>query len=219
MAESVVSICNKALGNARISQQIANLNEISKHARACKKWYEHARDITLSELNWPFATGYVELALVAEDPITEWQFSYRYPQNCIAVRKILNPAGRLNVGEVTDSIWPQSQVVAGADPLRIPYTLGVDDQGKLIYTDQEEASVEITTLVANPALFPATFVEALAWQLAKKILPEVTEGDQEVTVADAEKAYRIAISVAVAVAKNEVQKDRDPESEFIRARL
>lgn len=218
MSESVVSVCNKALGNARISQQIANLNETSKHARACKKWYEHSRDYVLSELQWGFATSYIELALVEEEPNTEWLFAYRYPQDCIALRKILNPAGRLSIGEVTDSVWPQSVVVAGADPYRIPYAEGMDSQGRLIYTDQPDAVIEITAVVTNPALFTVGFVDVLAWCIAKKILPEVTEGDQEVTVDDAERQYQIALSVAAAKARNEVQKDRDPESEFIRVR-
>lgn len=218
MAESVVSICNKALDHARSSEVITSIDERTKEARACKKWYEHARDTVLEDFPWPFATSFVDLALVEEEPNTDWQFSYRYPQNCARVRKILNPAGRLHVGQVLDTVFPLVLPAMGADPARIPFTLGFDDQGKLIYTDMDEASAEITGIVTNPTFFSSKFVECLSWKLAALIAPGLTRGDQEGVVEKCEAGYQQARAEAWASAGNETQSDKEPDAESIRAR-
>lgn len=218
MAESVVSICNKALDHARSSEVIASIDERSKEARSCKKFYEHARDTVLQDFPWPFATSFIELALVAEEPNTDWQFAYRYPQSCARVRKVLNPAGRLHVGQVNDLIFPMQLPAAGADPARIPYTLGVDDQGLLVYTDMEDAVVEVTSVVSNPALFSAKFVECLSWKLAALISPGLTRGDQEAVTEKCEAKYESTKMEAWTAVSNEVQKDQEPDAESIRVR-
>jgi hypothetical protein len=217
MSQSIVGICNLALSNVGVQQTIASLDEKSNEARACNRWYEQTRDEVLAAFPWPFATAYVALALVTKNPVTEWKFAYRYPPNCVTVRKILNPWGRLDIGVGFDPFVVTDQL-QGASPIRIPFTLGVDAQGKLIYTDQEEANVEITSIVTNSGLFDPLFVNAFAWKLGWHIALGLTGGDKAKMVEYAEKKYMDVIIEATNAAANQMQKDKDPDSEFIRAR-
>jgi hypothetical protein len=75
-----VDICNLALSHVGVSTEIANLDtERSKEAQACRRFYEPTREEVLRAFAWPFATRFVDLQLVEEEPNDEWAYSYRYP--------------------------------------------------------------------------------------------------------------------------------------------
>src|SRR4051812_32897245 len=94
MSQTDVGICNMALGHLAVGKAIGALTEASQEARACLRFYEQARDEVLRDFPWPFATTVEALALVAVQPTTEWGYSYRYPLNCLALRRI--PSGVRN---------------------------------------------------------------------------------------------------------------------------
>ena len=81
---SAVEICNLALSHLG-SSGIDALDERSEAAAACTTFYAICRDMVLRDAPWPFATKMQALALVEEDPNTEWGFSYRYPSDCPSI--------------------------------------------------------------------------------------------------------------------------------------
>lgn len=198
---SEVQICNLALGHCGVSTPIASLDEASKEAQACKLFFEQERDTVLRDFPWPFATRIAALALVEEAPNSEWAFSYRYPTDCLRLRRVLNPAGR------NDS--RQS---------RLSYRLANDTQGTLILTDEAEASIEYTVRISNAGLFSPDFVSALALRLAAMIAPQLTGGDPFKLGERALRLYILAMGTAQASALNEEQADDAPDAEYIRAR-
>lgn len=198
---SEIEICNMALAHIGVSIPIANLDEASKEAQACKLFYAQTRDAVLRDFAWPFAGRFVALALVEEDPTGEWAFSYRYPTDAHTIRRILNPATR------NDS--RQS---------RIPYRLANDAEGLVILTDQEDAEAEYTFKVTNPGWFAPDFVSALALRLAADIAPQLTGGDPFKMGERALKLYAVQIGFARSNAANEEQPDETPDAEAIRAR-
>jgi hypothetical protein len=83
---SEVSICNTAL--LRVGEgTILALTEDSKPARACNLIYADTRDSVLREHPWNFAVKRVELALLADAPIFEFDFQHQLPADCIRVLK------------------------------------------------------------------------------------------------------------------------------------
>lgn len=195
-------IANMALAHLGSSKTIQDLDtENSKEAKACRTFYETVVDEILRDISWPFATQFVDLALVEEDPTDEWGFSYRYPVTCLMIRRILSGIRNDN---------RQS---------RVPYKIGSDDQGKLIYTDEPEASIEYThTRGREISLWSADMITAVSYKLAARVAPLLTGGDpfkvQDLVLALEQRATKIAASNAF----NEEQAEEIPDSEFIRAR-
>lgn len=197
MALSKAAICNVALSYIGAGKQISSLTEVgSTAASTCNLHYDAARKEVLQELNWPFARKYVDLGLVAEDPTTEWGYAYRYPSDCLKVRRIVT--GIRN------------------DPNPPPFEIGQDDQGKLIYTDQDEATIEYTKDEENYARFDAMFDDALSWKLGGKIAPSLSKLKGAVDLCM--KQYLIALSVAGARAFNQEEGSDTPDAESVRVR-
>jgi hypothetical protein len=199
MAQSVIQICNIALGRVGISRAIDDLNEASEEARACRLHYEPCRDRLLRELPWPFALRFVALPLVATDPNASWGFAYRFPSDVISLESLERPAG--SIGR------------AG----RMPFELGGDSAGRLIYTDQQDAVARVIRRVEDPTQFDPAFASTLSWLLASEIaMPlSVSTSLREQAV----RMYMAELSAARAHARNESEPDRRfDESSFVTAR-
>ena len=197
---SEVSICNMALGNIGVSQTIANLDEPSKEAKACKRYYEQSVNEVLRKFPWPFATRYVTLALVEEAPNNQWDYSYRHPSNCEMVRRVI-PS---NIGV--------------SDNYRSPFVLASDNVGKLIWSNEPLALAEITYRMTDPTTFDSIFVKALSWLLGSKISPSLSGNRAKEIIDRAMGMYQVSINEAGNAAFNEQEVDKRPDTEFLRAR-
>ena len=201
MASSKVGIVNIALSHLAISKTVAILEtEKSEEAVTARVFYDIALEATLRDFPWPFATRISALALVEEEPNDEWNFSYRYPTDCLEIRRILS-------GMRNDT--RQS---------RTPYRILSDNQGSLVYTDYENAEIEYTVRAVSPQFYPPDFVMAFSLYLAHLMAPRVTGGDPYKLGARALGLYDLEIGRAVKNAFNEQQIEEPPESEFIRDR-
>jgi hypothetical protein len=139
-------------------------------------------------------------ALIEEDPNSEWSYSYRYPSDCLKIRRILS-------GIRNDTA--QS---------RVPYKIARDDSGQLFFADLEDLEIEYTMRVEDVQQFPPDFVMALSFRLAGYVAPRVTGGDPFKMGERAVRFYDYEISKAEAAAINEEQPDQPVESSFITAR-
>ena len=194
-------IANLALSNLGVGREIANIEtENSQEANACRRFYDQARETTLRDFNWPFATKEVALGLVASNPTEEWTYSYRYPSDCLKLRRIFS-------GLRNDT--RQS---------RVPYKIVRDDTGKLIYTDQISASMEYTINETDASRFDQDFVMALSFRLAAYMAPRLTSGDPFKMGERAYKLYVYEITKAQASAANEIQDEEKPQAEWINDR-
>jgi len=197
MATSAVAICNLALSRIGNGQAITALTEASAAAVQLNAIYEATRDYVLRAFPWGFAKRIVPLALVAENPSTDWLYSYRVPSDCLRVRRIVNPSGR--------------------GPLPpVPFDVASDDQGLLVLTDLENPTIEYTTRITSEGLFTSDFVSVFAWRLvidsAVALSVDPRFSDRAVV------NYAGEISEAKKNVRKERQDDPPPESEFITAR-
>jgi hypothetical protein len=198
---SETEIANLALSHLGIGKEISNIDtERSDEANASRRFYQICRDTVLRDFKWPFATKVAELALVEEDPTTEWAYSYTYPTDCLMARRILS-------GVRNDS--RQS---------RVPYTISYGTASKVIFTDIENAELEYTVKVTDSQRFPDDFVLALSYKLAAVMAPRLTSGDPFKLGVLAANAYDRFIKIAAANSYNEEQQDEVVESEFVRYR-
>lgn len=198
---STTEIANLALAHLGIGKEIATLEtENSAEARILRRFYETARDAVLRDFDWPFAGKRAALGLVETDPTDEWAYSYRYPSDALKLRRI--PSGTRN-----DTLAS-----------RIPFVVGQDTTGQLIFSDQAEAEMEYTLRVTAVEKYSPDFILALSYLLAVYSAPALTGGDPFKLGDKAAKFYQYMIAKAQASALGEEQPDPPQESEFITGR-
>lgn len=198
MAFSATQIANLGLSRIGVRQLIESLtDDESTEAQAANLLYEPMRDAVLSDAHWPFARRTVTLALVEEDPNSDWSFSYRRPTDCIRAIRI-NNSGRLD----------QSGLY--------PFEIGADDAGGLIFTDVEDPVLQYVSRIEDPSQFSVDFVMALSWRMAKELA--LTLAVAKDYAQNATREYERAIQLAKAMSFNEEKRDPREESEFITSR-
>lgn len=198
---STTEICNFALSHLGVGKSISNLEtERSEEANVCRLFFETARDATLRDFAWPFATKIDTLALIEEDPNYDYGFSYQVPSDSLKIHRILS-------GNRNDT--RQS---------RIHYRIAFGSSGSIVLTDAEDAVIEYTSRVTDVSRFTPDFTLALSFRLAAYIASRVTGGDPFKNGDKALRAYEMELNKAKLSAINEEQDEEVPESEFIRDR-
>ena len=194
-------ILNMALSHIAVSKRVANFDtEDSEEARMGRLFYDVARDNTLGDIVWPFTTKIVALALIEEEPNTEWGYAYQYPSDCITLRRVLS-----GIRRDTRQTRVSTKIAQGAG-------------GKVIWTDSEDAQIEYTVRNPDPSMYSSYIVMALSLYLAHLIAPSLTKGDKNKLGERALRLFEWEMTKAEAHALNEQQDEEAPESEFVRAR-
>lgn len=184
---SQVDIYNLALGNIGNSEAVASLEEKSQSRVICSRYWEQARDITLAQFDWPFATRYETLALIGEAG-RNWKYQYQYPTDCLRAMFVTLDGVR------RPPAWARPKFETG-------YGAG----GQVIYSDHKNAELAYIARVEDTGRFPPLFVDALAWKLASLIAMPITNTR---TIAEsASQAYIASSQVAWASALNESETD------------
>jgi hypothetical protein len=206
MSVSKTNICNQALFHLKNSKTLTDVDtDTSLQASVFLAFYDDVLEEMLREFEWPFAKRIASLALVETDPAdgVEWGFSYRWPSDAIKARYIVD-------GNMDPSVqYP-----------RISFEVGGDDTGRLILTNEEDASLAYTKLVDDVTVMSPKFRKALSLRLAMEAAPTLAGSDQAGMALGqlAERNYRSAMSEAKAEYLNERQSDNPRESEFIEGR-
>jgi len=195
---SQAAICNIALGHLGINRLITDLESerTSKaQAQACITHYDLALEVTLMAHRWPFTQRIETLATISGYDGTVWAYAYRAPSDMLTAHSI----NRLD-----------------SDPQGERFQVGGDASGAIIYTNAEEAILDYTARVTQPGLYPADFVEALAYQLAIRVAQPLSA--EESLRQAARDGYRRAIGEAMTTAGNEGQGQEPPEQDFLASR-
>lgn len=193
-----VDIYNFALGNIGSSDVVASLEERSKQANVCNRFYELARDAMLADFDWPFATRYETLALLPT-PTTGWAYAYQYPSDCL---RLLSANNR--------PYWPPGDITLDR------YQVAAGANGQIILTNNAGATAAYVSRIEDTGRMPAQFVEALSWKLASMIAMPLTN-----TRSIAETAAGMsqqAMQAAWASALNESDPRIEMRSEYLDAR-
>lgn len=149
-----VTVANMALSHCGISKRITALDQSAHLERVCSEWYPIARDEILSDYRWLFSRRQIALALVEENPNSDWLFSYTYPVDALEVVRLVSPLG---IPDAVPSEW----------------RLGMSDEGRLIYCNVEGAQAEIISFVNDPGNWPDALALAVSWSMAAYIGPSL----------------------------------------------
>jgi hypothetical protein len=187
-----------------VGEEIQDLEtESSEEARACRRFFEPARDELLRSFPWPFATKWADLGLVTDGPTEsgeEWGKSYRMPPDCLRVRRIVT-------GSRQDTV-----------DTTIPFKIARDASGLLIYTDQAEPEIEYTMREEDAGRFPYDFALALSYRLGAYLAPRLAKADPQRLGTLCLQLFQISGQIARSNALGEEHHDKPPVSDFESAR-
>jgi hypothetical protein len=149
----------------------------------------------------------------------DWTFAFKFPEDGLALRRIVTPAGRFETHP------PAFKVGSGI----VNPDAEEDDQvrGRLIYTNyavpnsdgDDSIEIEYTLQITDPAEFDAMFLSALAWRLAALLAPSIAQTKEDPQICTrAQQNYELDKQRAQAAARNESQDEPNPDAEWIRAR-
>lgn len=189
-----LTLAKLALSLIGHGDSIESLDERSPASAESRRWLPMAKSLSFEAANWPFARQYKALALVTSDPNIRWSYAYRYPKSAVTVWRIPINA------KAHDSA---------------PFSIGHDDGGRLVYTNQPDAVAEYTAAVEQPLFYPATFASLVMNQLAVFLSIALTKKPQ--VVRDMKLAHLEALSVATAHGGNEGRRDEPEEIDLIAA--
>ncbi len=239
-AISEASICNMALARMGSTQTITGLaNTVTgNEANQARLWYPQDRDALLCDFPWPWAEAYMVLDQVAGPEIdgqvanAQWTRSYRYPSDCLKVRRLVCSPIPLatttppqTTAPLTGNAWGnQPWKRPEGQPYPISYGVGHDETGRLIETDFFGSATTgltcvYTAAVQDPTQFSADFVDTLAWRLAADFAMGLGYSDSKRQYA--EDMYKRTIYKARSTHFNEMQSDIPHvtyQSETVRAR-
>lgn len=199
---SVVDLCNDALSHTGTDITIASLEESSKEAKICARWYPRVRDELLRSGKglWNFANRRVILAQVAGTPPSGWAYQYRYPVDCLFLGQVF-PTG---------SYSPLSS--------RHRFEVASDaDGGRLVLTDQPEAEAIYVHRITDPNLFDDLFRSCLEYALAAKIAMPLTSDAKMVDYL--RNLAKAEASAALEGTLSEAEEGRMPEADSVRVRF
>lgn len=198
---SPVGILNMALGHLGIQQTVMSFEERSAEAIAGRRFFNTVKNMVLVAARWPHSRRFMTLQLVENDPTSEWKYSYRYSNDSLLVRRIFS--GLRNDTESS----------------QIPYVIGADNKGLLLYCDLDAAEMEYTDKCESLAFFPDDFSMAFSLLLAVYMAPSLTKGDSAKLRSAAMELYQQAIADAISNRLGEENPGPQPLDSFTRSRM
>lgn len=196
MAASL-DICNLALSHLS-AYPIQALTERTKEARECSRLYPIARDAMLESHDWGVARKQQLLAELDLE-ISGWDFVYAWPTDCLAPRKIYDPA-------------------ECAGSAKIKYDIGVNEDlnRRLILTNEEDAELIYTARITDANLFTAMMVDALGYRLAADLAIPLRSDSNLAT--KMMRQFGAMIISAQASSANSEENQPETKSDFHKAR-
>jgi len=146
---SEVDICNSALLQLG-EDTILSLDDDSKKARLCKRFYPDVRDAVLRAYPWRCAIQFQSLGLLAgSDVITGTDFAYTFqlPVSPYCLRALLVNADRTVAWEVV---------------------------GRKLLCDESSVNLKFIARLTDPGLFDSLLIDSIACRLAQMIAYPVT---------------------------------------------
>lgn len=206
MTNSVVDICNNALSHTGTDAFIQSLDEDSKEAKLCNRWYETTRDRMLRRFNWNFAQRRVLLADMGAPP-TGWKYRYRYPTDALTVNHVYatgqwNPS--MSDNEVHARLMPWEVASSG-------------DGGRTILSNVADAECIYTARVVDPNVFDPLFVDCLEFAIASNIAMPLVSNPEIMEYL--RNKVRETMSEAMQVNLSEGKEPPEMEAPSVRARF
>lgn len=127
----------------------------------------------------------------------DWDYAYRWPDDCLFVRRVVPPGGHGRVFH--------------PDPIR--FRTGRDVNGKLIFTHEPEAVIEYTMIDCDNLWTDELFLDLFTWDLAAIAAPSAAKNGLKQT--DCLRLRELALQRAAGVDAREMEPDKDGDADWV----
>ena len=147
MSDTAITLCSKALIKLG-AKSITSFQEETVESEVANQLYESTLQNLLASYPWRFALTQKTLARLTEKPITDYQYAYQLPNDCVRI---------LSAGVNAKSSGLNYKIL-----------------GQKLYTNAESV---VINYIFRPEenTFPAFFVDALVGKLAAEFCLPLTE--------------------------------------------
>lgn len=204
---SKTQIFNLALSALFLQKTVSDSEtDTSKEATILRSHWDAAWNIGLQELDTDSIAVTESLELLAEAPDSNWDYVYKYPNNCAFLRRIVPELG----GQVTDD-------TIDAIDRKISRYSG----NKAIFTNEINAKAEYIPNDISPDDLNAEEALFIAYKLARLCLPLIIGKDSDNVAKLLESRYEQAHLDARAKSAKEtsIYQEEWQRSEFVKHRL
>lgn len=130
----------------------------------------------------------------------DWDWAYRWPTDCIFARRIVPQGGAGRVFSETP----------------VPFRIGRDSNGLLVYTDEQDATLEYTTIDCTNLWADDLFIEYFVLTLGAQLAPSLSRIPDMAT--RCLQMSEMVLDVAASVATREGQQHKAGDAEWVAAR-
>ena len=199
MSYTKESIYNLALNHLGVSAVVQNTTTISPRITVLNNQYPIAKEMVMKAFDWNFLNRFKELTpSVEKSPDPRFLYAYDYPNDCIAVRYVVNSvSGKYKKVQVTTDSAGNKLVVCNINPAILCYTR------------------DIHTKVAE-SFFTVEFVSALSFYLAYLCADSITGSSNKKQLCY--QAYMTELARAKAMNATEAVENDEDESTYLDAR-
>ena len=118
-----IGVCNMAL-TLLGANKILSLDDGTTASELCKQWLEPARDMVLESRDWTFASKRKRLPALVDAPVSEFEFQFLLPSDCLSIRAVCNNE---DMQIPTEYQKEDNRILARFDPVWIRYTALITD--------------------------------------------------------------------------------------------
>lgn len=217
-------IFNMALKNLGVSVGVQGANQGDRNSVVLDEFYETAKEKTLADHDWGFASAFRELTPTGNDSLhPKFKYEYDYPNNCLKVREVYlyekehlqnNNDERISFNNMAALHYNNNNNELGK---RQEFISASDDSGNMIiYTNVQPAIARFTRLVSEETYYTPEFAMALSWYLAFLAAPSITGA--RVKTVDCLQIYKQMLREGTTADANEGFSEEDAECDWIEAR-
>ena len=188
-----------ALKNLGVTVGVQSITQTDRNTAVLGEFYDTAKEKTLTDHDWGFASAYRFLTPTGGIcPNPKFSYEYDYPNNCVMIREIVT-------GDTEEN------------DKRIEFEVASNENGhRVVYTNQEAATVRYTRLVQEETFFTPEFAMALSWYLAFLAAKSITGA--RTNTSDCLQIYKQMLLEGKTTDANEGYKDEEDRCEWIDAR-
>lgn len=191
MPRNETDILNLALAHLGIAP-VASTSDDSAAATVFRQVYEAVRDDLLEDYDWSFARVNAALTTSAST-VTGWTYIYSKPTNALKIWKVY-----------TDTTTSDPE---GAD---------YEESGSLIAVNGEDAYIQYTERVTDPANFDIKFAVALSYKLALAIAPTLATTDSKIEKVERKAMIAVSDAKRANARRSRITRTRTPASVGVR---
>ncbi len=195
MSYTKTKIFNMALKNLGVTVGIQSDSQTDRNTIVLNEYYDAAKEKTLSDHDWNFASTYRTLSLTGSESLNpKYKYEYDYPNDCCAIREVVSCESQKAEFEVASK----------------------SDGQKIIYSNQEGALIRYTRIIREETFFTSEFAMALSWYLAFLSAKAITGA--RVNTSDCLNLYKQMLNEARVSDANEGYTKEEFNCDWIEAR-